>query len=273
VDNSTAVNRKTAALPAIGKAAVVTITGLLLVFALLEAAIVVPAALSRIDVTWGYDLRMYVAHAERWLADGTFYQAHQLAGPYIVEATEPAVYPPVILYLLVPLVAGVPWALWWIVPLAILGAAVARSRPSPWQWVALATILVYPRTWTIIVFGNPAMWALAFLAAGMVWKWPAVFVFLKTTYAPFALVGIRSRHWWLALGGGLVLALPFGTMWLDFPVAVLNAQTSRGIEYTLGEWPIAIALVVSLAGGGARWPRGRSLHRTVPDPAHSPSSP
>jgi hypothetical protein len=153
------------------------------------------------------------------------------------------------------------------VPLAIIGAAVARSRPSPWQWVALAAILVYPRTWTIIVLGNPAMWALAFLAAGMVWKWPAVFVALKATFAPLALVGIRDRRWWLALGGGLVLALPFGTMWLDFPVAVLNAQTSRGIEYTLGEWPIALLLVVSLARVPAgRW-SWRSARRIATDPA------
>jgi hypothetical protein len=234
----------------VGVFAARTLTGLLLVFAGLEAAIVLPPALTTgIDVTWGMDFRAYLVHTVRWLGGG-FYLPEQLAGPYIVEDITGAVYPPVLLYLLVPFAWGAPWALWWLVPLGIVAAAVARSRPSPWQWVALAAILVYPRTWTVIVLGNPAMWALAALAAGMVWKWPAVFVALKVTFAPLVLVGIRDRGWWTALGIAAILTLPFAPMLPDFVVAVLNAQTSRGIEYTLGEWPIALLLVVGLLRHG-----------------------
>jgi hypothetical protein len=237
---------KAATLP-VGKVAAYALTGLLLVFALLEAAIVLPPALTTgIDVTWGMDFRAYLEHAARWLAGDGFYLPAQLAGPYVVEEVTGAVYPPVLLYLLVPFVWGVPWLVWWLVPLGIVAAAVARSRPSPWQWVALVAVLCYPRTWTVIVLGNPAMWSLAALAAGMVWKWPAAFVPLKATFAPLALVGIRDRRWWYAAGVALVLALPFGAMWADFVVAVLNAQTSRGPEYTFGEWPIALLLVVGL---------------------------
>jgi hypothetical protein len=229
------------------RVAALAITSVLLVFAAIEAAIVLPPALTTgIDVTWGMDFRAYMEHTQRWLAGEGFYLPAQLAGPYIVEDVTGAVYPPVLLYLLLPFVGGLPWALWWMVPLAVVAAAVVARRPSAWQLVALALILVYPRTWTVVVLGNPAMWAFAALAAGMVWKWPAVGVMLKVTFAPLALVGIRHRSWWYALAVAVLLALPFGLMWLDYVSVLLNTQTSRGIEYTLGEWPIALLLLLGL---------------------------
>ena len=230
-----------------GRFAARVITVLLLVVAVIEAAIVLPPALTTgIDVTRGMDFRAYLEHAARWLAGDGFYLPAQLAGPYVVEEVTGAVYPPVLLYLLVPFVWGLPWLVWWMVPLAVIGAAVARSRPSPWQWVALVAVLCYPRTWTVIVLGNPAMWALAALAAGMVWKWPSVFVAIKATFAPLALIGIRDRRWKYALGFAVLASLPFGAMWFDYVRVLLNTQTNRGIEYTLGEWPIALLLVVGL---------------------------
>jgi hypothetical protein len=250
-----------------------TLTAVLVAFAVVEASIVLPPALTTgLHVTWGMDFRLYVEHATRWMAGEGFYLPVQLAGPYVIEDVQGSAYPPVLLYLLVPFVWGLPWLVWWLVPLAVIGAAVVKARPSPWQWVALALILVYPRTWTIIVLGNPAMWALAALAAGMVWKWPAVGVLLKVTFAPLALVGVRHRSWWYAAGVAVLLALPFGMMWLDYLTALLNAETSRGIEYTLGEWPVALLLVVALAEhDGLRTPgrrrgrvdKGRADHGAV----------
>lgn len=246
-----AIDTKTA--PRRGLFGAAVLTALLLMFALLEAAIVLPPALSTgIHVTWGMDFRAYLEHAERWLAGGGFYLPEQLAGPYVVEDITGAVYAPVLLYLLVPFVWGLSWVVWWAVPLGIVAAAVVARRPSPWQWVVLAAILVYPRTWTVIVLGNPAMWAFAFLAAGMVWRWPAAFVPLKLTLAPFAIVGIGSRSFWKAAGVGLLLCLPFGYMWVEWVQAVVNAESSRGLEYTLGEWPIGILLVLGLIPAGWR---------------------
>ena len=223
---------------------VVTVT--LLLAAVVEAAIVLPAALGNLHVTWGMDLRLYLEHTARWLAGDGFYLPEQ-AAPYDIDAVKGAVYPPVIVLLLLPFLAGLPWLLWWLVPFGIIGASIAAARPAWWQWPLLALILAYPRTWVIIVLGNPAMWALAGLAAGMVWKWPAVGVLLKLTYAPFALVGIRDRRWWAALALGLLLAVPFGAMWFEFVDAVRFAHSARGLDYTIGEWPVAILLVVSLA--------------------------
>jgi hypothetical protein len=74
-------NTMTATRPDVGKVAAVALTGVLLVFALLEAAIVLPPALTTgIDVTWGMDFRAYMVHTERWLAGGGFYLPEQLAG-------------------------------------------------------------------------------------------------------------------------------------------------------------------------------------------------
>lgn len=229
-----------------GEVAAIAVTGLLLALAIVEAAIVLPQAFSRLHVTWGLDLRLYLEHTENWLAGEGFYLPVQLAGPYVMEDVFGAAYPPVILYLLLPFAAGLPWIVWWLVPLGVIGAAVARSRPSWWQCAALALILVYPRTWMVIIYGNPSLWAFAALAAGMVWRWPAVGVLLKATLAPFALVGVRHKSWWLALAVAGMLAVPFGAMWLDYLTAMSNAESTRGPEYILGEWPIAILLVVGL---------------------------
>lgn len=238
----------------------------LLALGVASALIVLPPALtSGLHVTWGMDFRAYLEHAERWLAGGGFYLPEQLAGPYIVEDNTGNVYPPVLLYLLVPFVVGLPWIVWWAVPLGIIGAAIVARRPSPWQLVALALILVYPRSWTIVVLGNPAMWALAALAAGMVWTWPLVGVTLKLTFAPLALLGIRSRAWWAALGVAALLALPFGLMWLDYLTVIQNTETSRGLDYVLGEWPVAVLLLLGLyrtKGDGERGHRDGDLERT-----------
>jgi hypothetical protein len=262
-------NTKTATLP-VGKVAAYALTGLLLVFAMVEIAIIA-GSLTQPDITVGFDLRMYLERTQDWLTGGDFYRPRQLAGAYEVTHGD-SLYPPVLLYLTVPMTV-LPWAVWWLVPLAVIGAAVAHSRPSPWQWVALAAILVYPRTWTILLYGNPAMWALAALAAGMVWRWPSAFVLLKVTFAPFALVGIRDRRWWYAAAAMALFAMPLGGLWLQFPGVLLNAQTNRGIEYTLGEWPIALLLVVSLAGVPAGWSSSQRGRRTSGGPALPPSAP
>ena len=52
-----------------------------------------------------------------------------------------------------------------------------------------------------------------------------------------------------------LLALPFGAMWLDYVTAVGNARNDSGLDYLLGEWPIAAALVVVLRA--RRWPDER----------------
>ena len=72
-------------------------------------------------------------------------------------------------------------------------------------------------------------------------------------------VDFFDLQWWpvfnvadIAISTGAVLlvllSLPFGSMWLDYGVALLNAQNSRGLEYTLGEWPLMIAPMAAWLG-------------------------
>ena len=66
------------------------------------------------------------------------------------------------------------------------------------------------------------MWCSAAMALGTVWRWPAVGVLLKPSLFPFALFGIRSRSWWIALAIGVALAIPFGAMWVDYLATLRN---------------------------------------------------
>jgi hypothetical protein len=252
----------------LGRFAGLVLAVVLLIFGAAEGVFVWRLAFDNPDVTVAMDLRLYVEHATRWMAGGGFYLPEQMT-PYVIEDIFPfpPMYPPVILYLLVPMVWGVPWIAWWLVPAGIIAAAIVTRRPAWWQWPLLALILVLPRTWMILVYGNPALWALAFLAAGMVWG-TTPFAALKLTYLPLALIGIGRRKWWLAAGIGLLLAVPFGAMWVDFARAVVNASSSRGAEYVLGEWPIALLLVAGLASR-PRWSLGPMRGRipsAAPDP-------
>jgi hypothetical protein len=90
------------------------------------------------------------------------------------------------------------------------------------------------------------MWALAAIAAGLAWRWPAAFVVLKPTLVPFALLGITRRAWWRGAALALLLAVPFAALWLDYAVALTNARNPElGLNYLLGEWPIAIGIVLA----------------------------
>lgn len=235
---------------------VVGLTVLLFMIAGLEFALVQRAIAGGWYGGWGSDLALYLEAATRWTSGGTWYAPAQLAGPYVVESAAANVYPPTLLYLTLPFVAGLPLFLWWAIPLGISAAALWTVRPAPWGWAMLAIVLIYPRTWTVIVAGNPAIWSLAAIVAGVAWNWPAVGATLKLTLAPFALIGIRRRSWWIAAACAFVLALPFGSLWIDYVHVLANATSSRGAGYVLGEIPIALGLL-AVALSGQRSTRAR----------------
>lgn len=224
--------------------AALAVTAVLLAAAAGEAWIVTAAIRSGTTTAVGLDVNQYLAHAHRWLDGGPWYLPSQLAGPYVVEAVTGNVYPPTLLYLAVPFALGLPMVLWWAIPLGIVALTLWRHPPAWWAWPILALVLAYPRTWTVIVLGNPAMWAIAFAVAGVAYGWPAWGAALKLTFAPLALAGIRHRSWWFGLPVALALALPFGSLWIDYVAVMRNSVSSRGLEYVLGEWPIALGLVV-----------------------------
>lgn len=207
----------------------------------------------------GHDFALYHDATARWLAGGGFYSDYQLAGPYPVVATE-VLYPPVALWLFVPFTV-LPAVLWWAIPLGVTLAIIASHRPGPWRIAAMVGLLALPVQWgtsyslSSIVNGNPAIWVV--MAVALATRWPAAgpFALVKFTLAPFALVGIRRRAWWVGLAALVALSLPFGAMWLDYVTVLTNARDA-GITYSLGQFPlVAIPLV-------ARGPNGRYRRRS-----------
>ena len=194
----------------------------------------------------GVDLSLYVDRTRSWLASDGFYLPRQLTGHPYPAMMGDAYYPPVLMLLTLPFTLGIPWVLWWMIPLTLLGASIIRIRPTVWALPVIAAILAYPRTWVAVICGNPSIWAFAFLAAGLAWRWPAAFVPFKLTLAPFALIGVHRRTWWIGAAVGIALCLPFAATWFDWATAMGHAQMSPefGIGYVLGEWPIAIGILV-----------------------------
>lgn len=215
----------------------VGLTALAVVFGLFVAAQLVGEPV-------GTDRETYVGAAQRWLAGGPFYYPFQLAGPYEI-ATGVVLYPPIALYLFVPL-SFLPAVAWWAVPLGILAAVIRHHRPAAWAWPLIAACLGFQWSVMILWTGNPTIWVAAFVALGTLGGPWALAVVAKPTLAPFVLVGARRRSWWIGAVVLALLALPFGSMWPDWFNAVTDIYGWRvGPLYSLGDVPLVAAPVIA----------------------------
>jgi hypothetical protein len=163
-------------------------------------------------------------------------------------------YPPNVLFLFVPFVF-LPAVLWWAIPIGVLVYVVNCWSPAPWAWLAMALLLAYPASIFPYLVGNTTIWAAAALAAGLRWGWPAVFVALKPSLAPFALLTVRRRSFWLAAVVFGVVSLAMLPLWLDYVTALRNLSVSA--DYSLHSIPLMLIPVVA-------W-LGRSSHRHSSD--------
>jgi hypothetical protein len=199
------------------------------------------------------DAWLYREAGHRILAGGPVYPAFQLEGPYSLDAPtidrRPELYPPPTMLLLVAPMSALPAFLWWLVPLAILAAVVVRHRPSLTGWAVILACLAWPTTGFVILAGNPVIWAAAFVALGTIWKGAAVLSMVKPSLAPFALVGARSRSWWLWAAAYGAVALVMLPLWFQWATVLRNAQ-GIDLAYSLGHVPIMLVGVAA-----ARWRR------------------
>lgn len=208
------------------------------------------------------DHAIYMVQAHRVLAGGPPYPAWELSGPFY-PARGPEVYPPLTVYgLLVPM-SLVPDVLWWLVPLGALAAVVVWHRPSEAAWaVILALLIVEPDTWVVITAGNPSMWVTAAIALGTIWRPVAVFAVLKPPLAPLALLGVRSRGWWIAGGVVALLSLAWWQGSIDYVRVLGNYRASLAMPPK--EWALLAIPLVAWAGrtrsaGGLRQRIGPGL--------------
>lgn len=193
---------------------------------------------------FGVDFLQYMDHTARWIETGQFYLPRQLAGPTAVMDGDP-LYPPVVLWLLVPF-KFLPAPLWWVLPIGLTLAIVFGYRPAPWTWPLFAFIALWPRTEALILYGNPGMWAVAVISAATKWHWPGPLVLIKPSLAPFAFIGIRHRAWWLTLAILLIACLPFRALWSQYLTVLQNSHVP--LSYSLLDVPLALAPVIAYIG-------------------------
>jgi hypothetical protein len=211
------------------------------------------------------DYGVYRDVGQRVLAGGPLYAPEQLAGPHVVVLGD-SMYPPssLPLFLVFALIPQ-PFSLiaWYVIPLSVIGTALWRLRPTGWRLIAILGLLAYPPSIAVVWLGNPALWAVAGLSAGLLYRWPAAFVLLKPSLAPFVLVGIRDRRWWLATGVFAVLTLAMMPLTVEWVRVLLNARGEfSGIGYSIGNVPI---FLLPLVAGMNRSPeRGASRDALPP---------
>jgi hypothetical protein len=209
----------------------------------------------------GEDRLFFQAIGQRWLDGAPVYLPHQLAGPYQVTLQVDNLYPPTALLLFVPL-TFLPAFVWWLVPLSVTVYVIARWRPAWWAWPLMALIFLWPKTISSVLWGNTDMWAVAAVAAGLRWGWPAVFLLLKPTLAPFALVGVRKRSFWVVGAAMVALGLFTLPLWFDYFTAMRNLRIPW--DYSLVSIPPMFLPIVAWAARTSD--RGENEKGLIPAP-------
>jgi hypothetical protein len=222
--------------------AAIVVFAVVAIEAIIVAIMVIPGS-----ATWslGMDYRFYRDVGARWLADGTYYLPRQLSGPYDAALMIDVLYPPSALLLFVPF-ALLPAFLWWIPPILILGYVIARLRPEPWAWFAIAILAAWPRATAVYLFGNTDIWAVAAVAAGIRWGWPGALLLLKPTLLPFALPSVRRRAFWFGVAGVAAISLAMLPLWRDYLTAMGGIRIDAG--YSLLSVPLLSIPIVAWLG-------------------------
>jgi hypothetical protein len=222
---------------------ILTTTGVVGVLAILSAVLLFQIVYgNRVGI--GVDFHQYLDHVARWQATGQLYLPRQLAGPTTVMDGDP-LYPPTVLWLLVPFTV-LPEPIWWIIPTAIIVVTLVRLRPAPWTWPLLAIIAFWPRTPALFLYGNPGMWMVAFICLALWRAWAGPLILLKPSLAPFALLGVGRRSWFIAMAVVVALSIPFGRLWLDYATVLQNSRVP--LTYSLLDLPLTLAPVIAFLG-------------------------
>jgi hypothetical protein len=202
----------------------------------------VPLLVQVIGPKLGDDFRFYREIGERWVTGGPVYLPHQLAGPYEVTLQVDNLYPPFALLLFVPFV-WLPSVLWWAIPIGLVGYAIWSWKPAWWAIPIIALLLAWPKTLSSVLWGNFDMWMMAFVAAGLCWRWPAVFLAFKPSLALFGLIGVRDWRFWAVGIGLVVVSLP-----LLFEYVTAMRNVSIPLDYSLGSVPMLLLPIVAWLG-------------------------
>ncbi len=208
--------------------------------------------LATLPITWNKvvasDYTSYINAGFRWLHGGSFYLPYQLSGPYPVIQHE-ILYPPTLLFLLVPF-TFLPAPLWFAVPTAITIWYTASFRPSILAWCGIFACLAFPWTPQVWLTGNPVIWIVAGIAAGIRLGWPLAVLVIKPQFAPFALFGLRRRSFWVASVAAGVASLLLLPVWFDWLTILRNVESwpDNNAAYWLNNVPLLAVPVIAWLG-------------------------
>jgi len=194
----------------------------------------------------GLDRAIYKAAALRWVGGGFWYYPEQVAGPYMIVQGH-VLYPPTALLWLVP-AAYVPDVVWWGLPICVISSVVWHHRPARWAWPVIGLCLSTFWSVEIIASGNPGLWIAMFSALGTIWRPSFALILLKPSLGPFALVGVRSRGWWVLVGVLVLASLSLWPMWIDYIHVVLNSRGPwAGVWYSIRDVPLVSVPLIAFA--------------------------
>ena len=201
----------------------------------------------------GLDFSIYLQAADRFVHGQSWFLERQLAGPYDVKMGD-VLYPVSSVWLFAPFLV-LPTILWWAAVPIFVGL-VLSFRPAAWTWPIIAACFVFPYTSIRFVTGNPAMWLAVFETLGLRYGFPAAVVLLKPTMAPFALIGIRSRWWWVLAAILGVATLPTLVQYIQ---VVRDAKIGDSWLYPFFDVPLFLTPIVAWLGRPEHRAPGRSL--------------
>jgi hypothetical protein len=220
--------------------------GLAVVIAGIGIGIFVLALLiNRFPDFWYRDLEVLLDATRRLFAGESWYLPRQLNGPYPTEFGD-VLYPPAVAWFLLPWLVLPAWT-FIAIPVAILAWHIVDAHPAPWTWPLIAFGLTFPITLVHGGFANPTLWMGAFVALGLRYAWPSALILLKPSLVPFALIGIRTRGWWLCALALVIASLPFLSETLIYPRVALDAQ-GGGLLYSGLVIPFMLVPVVAWLG-------------------------
>lgn len=194
---------------------------------------------------WFDDLRVLTEATAGLFAGEGWYLDRQLQGPYQHVFGE-VLYPPVAAWFFLPWLVLPAWT-FVAIPVAIIAWHVIDARPAPWTWPLLAFGATFPITLIYAGYANPTIWIAAFAALGLRYHWPGALVLLKPSLVPFALIGIRSRGWWVCVALLALGSLPFLELTLQYPRVVFDMRGGGLLFSSLG-LPIMLVPVVAWLG-------------------------
>jgi hypothetical protein len=194
---------------------------------------------------WFEDLQVLTDATAGLFAGEGWYLDRQLNGPYQHVFGE-VLYPPVAAWFFLPWLVLPAWT-FVAIPVAIIAWHVVDARPAPWTWPLLAFGATFPITLIYAGYANPTIWIAAFAALGLRYQWPGALVLLKPSLVPFALIGIRSRGWWLCVALLALGSLPFLELTLQYPRVIFDMRGGGLLFSSLG-LPIMLVPVVAWLG-------------------------